>query len=158
MKGVFSGMIGEPFRRRRPADIEDESVGSFLTRRFNKSLANNLASAVLHGIYAGDVDQLSAKSLFPGLWRSEEIHGSLMRGVFGKGEETLDDQVVRAELHKANQEICSNMSSASVYTFKKESKHLVLRLPKSSRPIPMLLLKPIFPYRGSHIRQGTHSQ
>lgn len=155
MKGVFSGMIGEPFRRRRPADIEDESVGSFLTRRFNKSLANNLASAVLHGIYAGDVDQLSAKSLFPGLWRSEEIHGSLMRGVFGKGEETLDDQVVRAELHKANQEICSNMSSASVYTFKKGIETLSLALTKELEANPNVTIKTNFPIQGLSYTSGN---
>ncbi|KAH8155131.1 uncharacterized protein LAJ45_00140 [Morchella importuna] len=155
MKGVFSGMIGEPFRRRRPTDIEDESVGSFLTRRFNKSLANNLASAVLHGIYAGDVDQLSAKSLFPGLWRSEEIHGSLMRGVFGKGEETLDDQVVRAELHKDNQGICSNMSSASVYTFKKGIETLSLALTKELEANPNVTIKTKFPIQGLSYTSGN---
>jgi oxygen-dependent protoporphyrinogen oxidase len=62
----------------RPAGLEDESVASFLQRRLGTTqIADNLASAVLHGIYAGDVHQLSVKSLMPLLWHMEKTHGNL---------------------------------------------------------------------------------
>lgn len=148
MKGVFGGILAEPFQKRRPSDIEDESVGSFLTRRFNKNLADNLASAVLHGIYAGDVDQLSVKSLFPGLWRSEKVHGSLVRSIFGRGEELLDNQTVRTELYEDNLDICARMGNASVYTFKKGIETLSLALARELEANPNVTIKTNSPIQG----------
>lgn len=142
MKGVFSGVFAEPFRKRRPSDLEDESVGSFLTRRFNKKLADNLASAALHGIYAGDVDKLSAKSLFPGLWRNEEVYGSLARSMFrGQKEELLDDQITRRDLYRDNLDICTKMGNASVYTFKRGIETLSLTLAKELETNPKVTIK-----------------
>lgn len=60
---IVKGMLHE-LRYNGPEPDNDESIGSFLTRRFNASVAD-LASAMIHGIYAGDVDQLSIRSLFP---------------------------------------------------------------------------------------------
>lgn len=65
---------------RDPA-VQDESVGSFFSRRFSKTMVDRLLSAVIHGIYAGDVWQLSAKSLFPGPWRDEAQAGSVIGGM-----------------------------------------------------------------------------
>lgn len=49
---------------RRLVDIEDESIGSCLTRLFGgrSSVADNLASAMTHGIYGGDIWKLSIQS------------------------------------------------------------------------------------------------
>lgn len=142
MKGVFSGLLAEPFRKRRPSDLDDESVGSFLARRFNKHLANNLVSAVLHGIYAGDVDKLSAKSLFPRLWRGEQVYGSLARSLFGgQKEELLEDQLVRAELYTDNLDICARIGSASVYTFKQGIETLSLALARELKANPNVTIK-----------------
>ncbi|KAI9886371.1 MAG: hypothetical protein M1823_001825 [Watsoniomyces obsoletus] len=82
-KGSLHGVMGEYFRPRRSPEIEDESVGSFISRRFNSSMADNLVSAFLHGIYAGDVYQLSIKSLFPQLWNAEATAGGSV-GLFLK--------------------------------------------------------------------------
>lgn len=79
-KGLIPGFLGEYWRPARASNIEDESVGSFLERRFgNSDIIDNIASALLHGIYAGDIYQLSAKSLFPLLWEAERRSGSLMK-------------------------------------------------------------------------------
>lgn len=72
-KGLVPAVLGEPIRERRSSDLPDESIGSFLSRRFGPELADNIVSAVLHGIYAGDVYQLSARSLLPLLWRYELV-------------------------------------------------------------------------------------
>jgi protoporphyrinogen oxidase len=58
-----------------PAAVYDESVGSFFSRRFGPEVVNNLLSAAVHGIYAGDVWKLSMKSLVPQVQRLESIGG-----------------------------------------------------------------------------------
>ncbi|RHZ57924.1 oxygen-dependent protoporphyrinogen oxidase [Aspergillus thermomutatus] len=41
----------------------DESVRDFVSRRLAPEVADNIVSAVYHGIYAGDIDRLSAQTL-----------------------------------------------------------------------------------------------
>lgn len=155
MKGAFRGLFAEPFRKRRPSDLNDESVGSFLTRRFNKNFADNLASAVLHGVYAGDVDKLSAKSLFPGLWRGEMVYGSLARSLFGgRDEELLDDQLVKAELYRDNQDFCARIGNASVYTFKKGIETLSLALARELKANPNVTIKTGYKVKGISFNAG----
>ncbi|KAJ6188742.1 hypothetical protein N7519_003650 [Penicillium mononematosum] len=53
---------------RHPTEwAKDESVADFIRRRFGPNVADNLVSAVYHGIYAGDIDRLSAQALLGGL-------------------------------------------------------------------------------------------
>jgi oxygen-dependent protoporphyrinogen oxidase len=49
----------------------DESVREFISRRFAPEVADNIVSAVYHGIYAGDIDRLSAQTLL-GTYRDLE--------------------------------------------------------------------------------------
>lgn len=44
-------------------------------------MVDRILSAVLHGIYAGNAYNLSAKSLFPGVWRDEATAGTLIAGL-----------------------------------------------------------------------------
>ncbi|KAL7273144.1 oxygen-dependent protoporphyrinogen oxidase [Rhizina undulata] len=141
MKGILGGVLIEPFRKPRPKDLTDESVGSFLARRFNRNLSDNVVSAVMHGIYAGDVDQLSAKSLLPTLWRDEGIHGNIIKGMVRNNLELLDDQITRAELHKDNLEIFSRIKDASVYSFKRGIESLSLALKKQLEGNPQVTIK-----------------
>jgi protoporphyrinogen/coproporphyrinogen III oxidase len=60
-------------------DDEDESIGSFMRRRFGQEATDLLAEPLLAGIHAGDVDKLSLKSLFPRFRQAEREHGSLLR-------------------------------------------------------------------------------
>lgn len=100
MKNAFSGLIGELFRPARSPEIKDETVGSFITRRANASVKDNLVSAVLHGIYAGDVDQLSAKTLFPKEWRNEAAYGSISRAALKmRKPQALNDVVFRNQVY-----------------------------------------------------------
>lgn len=70
-KGLVSGLWKETRTPRRPKDLMDESVGSFISRRFGSPLADNMVSAIFHGIYAGDIYQLSARSILPQQWHLE---------------------------------------------------------------------------------------
>lgn len=108
----------EPRQPKRPDDLVDESVGSFLSRRLGSSLvADNIVSAVFHGIYAGDIYQLSARSLLSLAWQSEGRYGTLFKGYFahmtGKGAFSLLEEDV--PLLKQKSPI--SMAGQSVYTF-----------------------------------------
>ena len=79
--GTIAGALSEVTRAKRPEGLRDESIGSFISRRFGPALADNIVSAVFHGIYAGDIYKLSARSIVPGLWHTEERYGSIMHGM-----------------------------------------------------------------------------
>ena len=70
-KGVFTSLLAEPAVKQRSRQMADESVGDFLKRRFGIAAADNLASALFHGVYAGDIYQLSARTCLPLLWYLE---------------------------------------------------------------------------------------
>jgi oxygen-dependent protoporphyrinogen oxidase len=127
------GMIKEPMVPKRSVSVNDETVGSFLERRVDKRIANNIISAVFHGIYAGDIWQLSAKTLLSMAWQLEGKYGSALGGFFrmqSDADDARQSQQVIAhpydiEVAKAmNQEIdlnvdfVQNLKKASVFTFK----------------------------------------
>ncbi len=60
-------------------DPGDESIGSFMRRRFGNEAVEYLAEPLLAGIHAGDVDRLSIRSLFPRFPETEQRAGSLLR-------------------------------------------------------------------------------
>lgn len=64
----------------RRADGDDESIGSFMERRFGTEAKEYLAEPLLAGIHAGDVDRLSIGALFPRFRDVERTYGSLLRG------------------------------------------------------------------------------
>ena len=57
----------------------DESIGSFMARRFGREASTYLAEPLLAGIHAGDVDRLSIRALFPRFVEAERKHGSLLK-------------------------------------------------------------------------------
>jgi oxygen-dependent protoporphyrinogen oxidase len=60
-------------------DEGDESIGSFVTRRFGAEATTYLAEPLLAGIHAGDVNRLSIRALFPRFVQAEQTDGSLLR-------------------------------------------------------------------------------
>lgn len=60
-------------------DTGDESIGSFMRRRFGNEAVAYLAEPLLAGIHAGDVDRLSIRALFPRFVYTEQKYGSLLR-------------------------------------------------------------------------------
>jgi len=63
----------------RRADDGDESIASFVRRRFGEEAVDYLAEPLLAGIHAGDVDRLSVRALFPRLVDAERQSGSIIR-------------------------------------------------------------------------------
>lgn len=81
-KGLFRSVLSEPFLLVKLKSGEDISVGEFFRRKFGSSkLTDNLVSAGLHGIYAGDVNKLSVRTLLPKLIDLTDKHGTIFKSV-----------------------------------------------------------------------------
>ncbi|GGJ48391.1 protoporphyrinogen oxidase [Deinococcus roseus] len=59
----------------------DESLASFITRRFGPEATTTIAEPMLGGIYVSDPQKLSMQAAFPQYLRMEQEHGSVIRGV-----------------------------------------------------------------------------
>lgn len=57
---------------------EDESIGSFVSRRFGREVLENLAGPLMGGIHGGDWDGVSIKATFPMFPKMEKEQGSLL--------------------------------------------------------------------------------
>ncbi len=67
----------EPDQPVAPGDA-DESVASFVTRRFGREAYDALVEPLMTGIYGGDGEQLSLQATFPQLRALELEHGTLL--------------------------------------------------------------------------------
>ncbi|QSZ33754.1 hypothetical protein DSL72_005325 [Monilinia vaccinii-corymbosi] len=146
---VFEGfykMIFEYKRPRRPLNLEDESVGSFLARRTGGSdIPNNLVSAVFHGIYGGDIYKLSARSITPSQWGMEGAYGSISAGMsqmrkfqYGTAE---DAEMENKEKSLFTDNERAIVKDTSVYTFRRGLGTLSDALASSLRNNPNVKIK-----------------
>ena len=62
----------------------DESIASFVGRRFGREAVQSLAEPLLAGIHRGDATRLSMRALFPALLDAERQHGSVVRALSRK--------------------------------------------------------------------------
>src|SRR5262245_9582154 len=70
-------------RRRRPG--EDESLGSFVRRRFGQEMLDRVAQPMVGGIYGAHPEELSLASTFPRFLEMERQHGSVIRALQARG-------------------------------------------------------------------------
>jgi oxygen-dependent protoporphyrinogen oxidase len=73
--------LGADWVLRGRTTSDDESLSSFVTRRFGRQAYERLIEPLMAGIYAGDGGQLSTLATFPQLRAAEREHGSVIRGV-----------------------------------------------------------------------------
>jgi oxygen-dependent protoporphyrinogen oxidase len=62
-------------------DGHEESVESFVLRRFGRGILESVAAPFVAGTFAGDASRLSARALFPRLVELEALHGGVIRGL-----------------------------------------------------------------------------
>jgi len=65
---------------------EDESIESFLTRRFGAEVATRIGAPLLGGIYAGDIGELSLHATFPQLSLFESRSRSVILGMLAAAQ------------------------------------------------------------------------
>ncbi|ODV64561.1 oxygen-dependent protoporphyrinogen oxidase [Ascoidea rubescens DSM 1968] len=139
-------LICEVFRRKKGwSDSKmDESVESFLNRRLGKELSN-IASAVYHGIFAGDIGKLSIKSLMPGMYQIEK-HGNSLVGItlLNTKRNLLSIFISEQEKRVAKQKRNDNLLSKDIKKYEKFFFNKDLNLSKLSvllKSIPMISFK-----------------
>jgi len=131
-KGILWQLSRELMIAPRDEDMQDESIGDFFSRRLSSNLVDRVMSAVIHGIYAGDVYQLSAKSLFPRQWRDELAEGSILGGMVKstiEGPEMSKTELLFMEsmkkLRRPEPELLRKFSRTNVFTFRRGLSQLV---------------------------------
>jgi oxygen-dependent protoporphyrinogen oxidase len=73
-------MACEPLLPPRRAD-HDESVGSFIRRRFGRETLERIGQPMLAGIYTADPERLSLQATMPAFREMERQHGSIIRAL-----------------------------------------------------------------------------
>lgn len=135
-KGLLSGFLLEHTKPARTIEQwqEDESVASFISRRFNSDMADNLVSAVMHGIYAGDIDKLSAQMLMGQLRNLEDggvIWGLIAQALNGQKTWSMDEFLAWAVMSKTSQSMNFRMDmghvveTGSTFTLKGGTQQLI---------------------------------
>lgn len=97
----------------------DETIYSFISRRFGSEFAEKLIDPLTTGIYAGDIRKLSIRSCFPFLHGYEQKHGSVIKGYFSesKKEESISPFV-------------KSMQTSSLFSFQDGMETIVTALNK----------------------------
>ncbi len=141
---------------------EDESVASFVRRRFGKEFLDYFVQPFVSGIYAGDAEKLSVRYAFPKLWEMEQKHGSLLkafikeRRVAPKGELISFEGGLLSLVEELSNRIPNKVLNAEVKSLKREgnfyklftergsflAKRVVLTVPADRTAE---ILKPMFP-------------
>ena len=94
LKAKFA-VLREPFIKPRRDGVE-ESIGQFVTRRFNQEFLDNAIDALVAGIYAGDPNKLSVTHAFPKLKALEDNYGSMIKGqILGARERKKRGEVAK---------------------------------------------------------------
>ncbi|MEZ4447816.1 MAG: protoporphyrinogen oxidase, partial [Polyangiaceae bacterium] len=83
-----TGLLSMPAKARAGLDLllprrdtdTDESIASFVRRRFGEEVLRKIGAPLLGGVFAGDVEALSIRSTFPQLVELEKKHRSLVLG------------------------------------------------------------------------------
>jgi len=73
----------------RSARDDDQPLGEFFRRRFGAEVVENLVEPLLAGTFAGDIEQLSMRSIFPQLYELEQKYRSLLFGMKKSGTNFL---------------------------------------------------------------------
>ena len=74
-------MACEPFVPRRSVSCDDESLASFVSRRFGREVLERVAEPVMAGLFTADADRLSLRMTMPRFLDLEATEGSVTRGL-----------------------------------------------------------------------------
>lgn len=85
-------LLWEPFAKKAPA--HEETLAEFGRRRVGREATSNLLDAIQTGIYAGDIEALSAQACFPAVVELERKHGGLLRGLLAGRKQPRPDRTL----------------------------------------------------------------
>ncbi|HKT35472.1 MAG TPA: protoporphyrinogen oxidase [Nitrospira sp.] len=76
----------------------DESLASFVRRRFGRQAFERMMEPLMAGIYAGDAEQMSVRATFPRFVELEQAYGSVLRGMLAA--KSRSNGALRAEARR----------------------------------------------------------
>lgn len=126
----------------------DESIHDFVSRRFGSQVDDNLASAVMHGIYATDTRNLSARALLYPFWLADRTGKTgVLRGLrrvakisrarnaqFGVRD--AEEALSISRRRRQDPEFWRKMNESSTFSFTEGMQVLTDRLGESLRALP----------------------
>ncbi|KAJ2847666.1 oxygen-dependent protoporphyrinogen oxidase, partial [Coemansia erecta] len=130
------------------ANSADESIHSFISRRFGEDVDDNLASAVMHGIYAADTKELSARALLYPFWLADNTGTTgVLRGLrrvaklsraYNARFSARDnrERLENASRRARNPEFWESIDEASMYSFRNGMQALTEGLASKLRALP----------------------
>jgi oxygen-dependent protoporphyrinogen oxidase len=89
-------LAAEPFRKSKPPE-SDETIASFVRRKFGNEILEYLVAPFVSGVYAGDPERLSLRAAFPQVDEWEREYGSVLRGAI-KSRRKGETKASRAQL------------------------------------------------------------
>lgn len=129
-RDVLNDILG--LQKMVPLD-RDVSIGELVRNHLGSQVADDLVSAVIHGIYAGDVDKLSTDMIIPHIRMSAVKHQSLVWGAMGAAEwYKLEDAELISRWSKStlpfSRELDVRLRMCSTFTFRGGMAQLPTRL------------------------------
>ena len=94
----------EPFSRSPDPDI-DQTIYDFGKRHIGAEAASVLIDAMVSGVFAGNVHELSLASTFPKMAEMEAKHGSLVRAMLARGKERRAARKRVSEMRARGEEV-----------------------------------------------------
>ena len=111
-------ILKEPFVN---AHQENTSVFEFVKKRFGKEFHDQLIEPFITGIYAGNTKKMSARHTLKMLWKLEQTHGSVIKGLL-KSKRTKKNKINSFNFPKGLSQLISkitkSMGSQLILNFK----------------------------------------
>uniref|UniRef100_A0A182QLW1 Protoporphyrinogen oxidase n=1 Tax=Anopheles farauti TaxID=69004 RepID=A0A182QLW1_9DIPT len=102
-KPLYFAALRDLLAGRSKNTLQDESMYSFVERRFGKEIADYAVSAMLCGICAGDAKQISVKFLMKDLFEREQQHGGVIKGLLKEALQNRNKKSPTAQNTKPTQ-------------------------------------------------------
>jgi oxygen-dependent protoporphyrinogen oxidase len=113
---ILVDLAKEFFNKTKP-ESDDESIGSFISRRLSPRFASDVAAPMIIGIYGGNISKLSVKSCFNVLWDLEQKYGGIFRGLM-KANQPEEKESFSAEEIKALNMMRDVRQKGGIFSFK----------------------------------------
>lgn len=132
----------EYFSEKGRYNVQDETIKSFIYRRFGSVLSEEiveyLLDPVMKGIYAGDVSKLSARTVLKKIFDLEQRYGSIIAGLLKTRKKKESKHDLFQDLNF--DEYSSLLNQHSIYYFRDGMEVLVKRLVQVLETFPNVQL------------------
>ncbi|CAF1304298.1 unnamed protein product [Rotaria sp. Silwood1] len=140
-------ILYEYFSEKGRMTVQDETIKSFIYRRFGHILAEDiveyLLDPLLKGIYAGSVTDLSARSVLKKIFNLEQRYGSIVAGLLKARKEKQNEDSIHFLFNDLNlKDYSTLLNKYPIYYLRDGLETLVQALVKYLQTLPNIELIP----------------